>query len=92
MSNFLNEQTVMQFYTEQIDKDSIVFLQGKDEMKADIRGLVVRLMEAETMNAKIGIAVDLWKKLFEASMSFISPDKRGYDKIFSLFDTYVEFG
>ena len=68
----------MQFYIEQIDKDSIVFLQGKDEMKADIRGLVVRLMEAETMNAKIGIAVDLWKKLFEASMSFISPDKRGF--------------
>lgn len=28
MSNFLNEQTVMQFYIEQIDKDSIVFLQG----------------------------------------------------------------
>ena len=25
MSNFLNEQTVMQFYIEQIDKDSIVF-------------------------------------------------------------------
>lgn len=91
MSNFLNEQTVMQFYIEQIDKDSIVFLQGKDEMKADIRSLVVRLMEAETMNAKIGIAVDLWKKLFEASMSFISPDKRGYDKIFSFFDAYVEF-
>ena len=28
MSNFLNEQTVMQFYIEQIDKDRIVFLQG----------------------------------------------------------------
>ncbi len=32
MSNFLNEQTVMQFYIEQIDKDSIVFLQGKEEL------------------------------------------------------------
>ena len=91
MSNFLNEQTVMQYYVEQIDKNSIVFLQGRDELKADIRRLVVELMEADTMNGKIGVAVDLWKKLFEASMSYISPDKRGYDKIFSYFDAYVEF-
>ena len=43
------------------------------------------------MNEKISITKDLWKALFEASMSFIDPDKDGYDKLFKYFDNYVEF-
>lgn len=91
MSTFIDEKTVMQFYIDCIDNDSIEFLKGREEMKATVRGLVGKLLEAETMNSKITIAVSLWKKLFEAAMSFISPDKRGYDKLFKYFDAYVEF-
>lgn len=43
------------------------------------------------MNSKIVIACDLWKVLLETSLSSISPDKSGYDKIFKFFDAYVEF-
>ena len=91
MHQFIDERTVMQFYLEQIDQDNVVFLKDNDEQKAEIRKLIVKMLEAEKMNTRIQIACDLWKLLFEASMSYISPDKRGYDKIFKYFDAYVEF-
>ena len=91
MEHFVNEVTVMQYYIEQMDADKINFLQGKEEKKKVIRGLIVELMEEDKMNYKIQIACKLWKELFDASMSFISPDKQGYDKLFKYFDAYVEF-
>ncbi len=91
MKTFVNEQTVMQFYINQLDADAISFLKGKDAKKAKIRDLVEKLMAAETMNGKITIACDLWKALFDASLSFIDPNKHGYDRIFNYFDSYVEF-
>ena len=91
MEHFVNEVTVMQYYIDQMDADKINFLQGKEEKKKVIRGLIVELMEEDKMNYKIQIACKLWKELFDASMSFISPDKQGYDKLFKYFDAYVEF-
>ena len=91
MEHFVNEVTVMQYYIEQMDADKINFLQGKEEKKKVIRGLITELMEEDKMNYKIQIACKLWKELFDASMSFISPDKQGYDKLFKYFDAYVEF-
>lgn len=91
MEHFVNELTVMQYYIDLIDADKINFLQGKEEKKKVIRGLIVELMEEDKMNYKIQIACKLWKELFDASMGFISPDKQGYDKLFKYFDAYVEF-
>lgn len=91
MENFINEKTVMQFYLEQMDADAILFLKGKDELKGDIRKALEELIAETKMNSKIQIAVGLWKKLFEASMSHLSTNKKGYDKIFKYFDSYVEF-
>ena len=91
MEHFIDEKTVMRFYLERMEKDEISFLQGKDDIKADIRKALEKLIAEEKMNNKIQIAVVLWKKLFEASMSYISPNKKGYDKIFKYFDSYVEF-
>ena len=91
MSNFINEQTVMQFYIDQIDAHQIIFLENKTELKAEIRQAISDLMQAQNMNSKINIACTLWKKLFEASMSTISSNKQGYDKLFKYFDAYVEF-
>ena len=73
------------------EKDEILFLKGKDEFKEDIRGAIEKLIAEFKMNNKIQIAVVLWKKLFEAAMSYLSPNKKGYDKIFKYFDSYVEF-
>ncbi len=91
MEHFIDEKTVMRFYLEQMEKDEIVFLQGKDDLKAAIRESLEKLIEESKMNNKIQIAVVLWKKLFEAAMSYLSPNKKGYDKIFNYFDSYVEF-
>lgn len=91
MEHYLNEKTVMKFYLDQMEKDNIIFLQKKPELKEDIKKLVTELSEEDKMNSKIKIATKLWKKLFEASMTYISPNKQGYDKIFQYFDSYVEF-
>ena len=91
MEHFIDEKTVMRFYLDLMEKDGIVFLKGKDELKKEIKNALEKLIGEEKMNSKIQIAVVLWKKLFEAAMSNISPNKQGYDKIFKYFDSYVEF-
>ncbi len=91
MEHFVNENIVMQFYLEEMGKDSIVFLKGKEEAKKRIKNSIEALMAEEKMNYKIQIACNLWKQLFEAAMSYISPEKEGYDKLFKYFDAYVEF-
>ena len=91
MEHFIDEKTVMRFYLEQIDADEIVFLKGKDELKGDIKKALEKLIDETKMNNKIQIAVGLWKKLFEAAMSYLSPNKNGYDNIFNYFDSYVDF-
>ena len=91
MEHYINEKTVMRFYIECMKKEEILFLQGKDELKAEIKKALEKLIKETKMNNKIQIAIGLWKKLFEAAMSHISPNKKGYDKIFKYFDSYVEF-
>lgn len=91
MEHFIDEKTVMQFYLERIDRDEIVFLKGKDSLKGDIKNALEKLCEESKMNSKVQLAIVLWKKLFEAAMSYISSNKKGYDKIFKYFDSYVEF-
>ena len=91
MEHFIDEKTVMRFYLDCMEGDEILFLQGKEEFKKDIKKALEALIEESKMNNKIQIAVGLWKKLFESAMSFLSPNKKGYDKIFKYFDSYVEF-
>lgn len=91
MEHFVDEKTVMQFYLECMDRDEILFLNGKDDLKKDIKKSLEELIQESKMNNKIQIAVVLWKKLFEAAMSYLSPNKKGYDKVFKYFDSYVEF-
>ncbi|MGN0168729.1 MAG: hypothetical protein ACI4AB_11845 [Acetatifactor sp.] len=91
MQQYVNEKVVMQFFIDQAEQDNIIFLQNHEKEKAEICSLVRELMQEETMNRKIQIACKLWKKLFAASMSYISPDRQGYDKIFKYYDAYVEF-
>jgi hypothetical protein len=74
-----------------MSKDTITFLQGKDIFKARIKDNIEKLSVAESMNDKIGVSKELWKLLFESAMSYIDPDKRGYDELFKYFDEYVEF-
>ncbi len=91
MEHFIDEKTVMRFYLERIEKDEVVFLKGKDSLKTDIKAALEKLCDESRMNSKIQLAVVLWKKLFEGAMSYLSPNKKGYDKIFKYFDSYVEF-
>lgn len=91
MRTFVNEETVMKFYIELIDKGEIVFLKDKNDLSQKIKEQIQKLLAAGNMNEKIMVACALWKLLFEASMSFISPNRSGYDKLFKYFDAYVEF-
>lgn len=87
----VNENSVLEFYLAEMDKDSISFLKNKTAFKKDIRKYIENLRDAENMNEKIEVSKKLWKVLFEAAMSYIDPDKRGYDELFKYFDEYVEF-
>ncbi len=91
MREVINEKVVMQFYLEEIKNDEIAFLVGRPRYKQEIADYINKMINAEKMNEKIKIACGLWKVLFEAAMSFIDPEKQGYDKLFSFFDEFVEF-
>jgi hypothetical protein len=90
MSN-INETTVLNFYLEEMEKDNIIFLQGKEEYKSQIKESIILIRDEKNPNKRIQSAKNLWKNLFEASMSYIDPDKRGYDGLFKYFDEYVNF-
>lgn len=87
----INENVVMQFYLDQLAENNVIFLANKAEQKARIEEHIKHLMNETTMNRKIQVAIGLWKELFDAAMSYINPNKKGYDKILSYFDSYVEF-
>jgi hypothetical protein len=81
----------MDFYIELLDKDSIKFLEGKEEAKTKIKEFISLLQKSEEIHDKIQVAKNLWKILFETSMEFIDPDKQGYDVLFKYFEEFVRF-
>lgn len=91
MRQIINEKTVMAFFIKEAEQDKIAFLKNREVQKAEICSVIRELMKEDTMNRKIRIACDLWKKLFSSAMSYISSNRQGYDKIFRFFDSYVEF-
>lgn len=59
----INENTVLDFYLSELDKDNIDFLQSKEEQKSKIRKCIVDLKNAPHINDKIEVAKVLWKLL-----------------------------
>ncbi len=88
---YLDEEVVLKFYAHALARDEINFLKGKEGLKKEIVKQIEALLKAKEMHDKIMIAKELWKLLFEGAMSYIDPDKRGYDDIFAYFDEYVNF-
>ncbi|BCN30655.1 hypothetical protein [Anaeromicropila herbilytica] len=89
--SIVNETIVLDFYLKEIDEDNISFLKGKDYFKSNVKESIINLRSAQNLSEKIEISKALWKLLFESAMSYIDPDKRGYDELFHYFDEYVEF-
>lgn len=87
----IDENIVLNFYLDEIGRGSIEFLKNRESYKNQIREFIVELRDCEEMHDKIEIAKKLWKVLFEAAMSHIDTDKRGYNDLFNFFDEYVEF-
>lgn len=87
----VNENKVLLYYEQLVKNEKITFLKGR-KRHADLvlRGVEV-LRKSEDMHSRIQAAKDLWKVLFEAAMTYIDPDKSGYDDLFSYFDKFVEF-
>lgn len=91
MRETINEKTVLLFYLKQMEEDKVTFLSGNEEKKENIKGYINKLLSLPDIHMKIQVAKELWKILFEESMSVINPDKKGYDKLFEYFDDYVDF-
>lgn len=91
MKGIINESTVLAFYLKEMEADKVSFLKDKPKAKMKIKELIEELEALPDIHQKIQVAKDLWKVLFEESMSFLVSDKRGYDKIFNYFDEYVNF-
>lgn len=69
----------------------INYLENRENYKNRIAKYIVDLRDSNNINEKINNAKKLWKVLFEAAMTYIDEDKRGYDRLFKFFDEYVEF-
>ncbi|MBE5961953.1 MAG: hypothetical protein E7256_11345 [Lachnospiraceae bacterium] len=91
MDEILNERIVIEFFLSEIDHDSISYLKDRPYYKDKVQKRIEELLASERMNAKIQAAKGVWKALFEAAMTFIDPDKQGYDSLFAYFDEFVEF-
>jgi hypothetical protein len=89
--DYLDERKALNHYVSLIDADRIAFLKGRAEMASRIRSDALALRDAQSLHDRIQVAKSLWKNLFEASMTFIDPDRRGFDALFAYFDRYVEF-
>jgi hypothetical protein len=89
---FVDEQVVLEFYLDLLDKGRVQFLSALDVETEEIRGLVKQLMhERDNAHRRIEVAKALWKRLFELSMSYIDADRTGYDELFKYFNEYVDF-
>ncbi|MEF8874427.1 MAG: hypothetical protein V5A88_07140, partial [Candidatus Thermoplasmatota archaeon] len=87
----IDEETVIDFYLDLIEKDEVKFLEGKAEKKERIGEKLIELKDERELHDRIEAARVLWKLLFESSMEYIDRDKRGYDDLFDYFDEFVEF-
>ncbi|MBK5112219.1 MAG: hypothetical protein KGD59_07395 [Candidatus Heimdallarchaeota archaeon] len=87
----ITEDTVMEFYLNLVKENSIQFLIKQKELKTIVIKNIRILQKESDMHVKIKTAKNLWKALFEAAMTFIDPDKQGFDKLFLYFNRFVEF-
>lgn len=88
--SYISEEVVLKFYIDLIDNDKINFLYNYRN-KSIIKENIKLLINSNKIHDKIEISKNLWKELFESSMSYIDKDKKGYDLLFKYFDEYVSF-
>lgn len=89
--NLVTEEVVLDFYLKLLDERQVSFVR-RDADRAALAGLLVDLKESGIdFHRKITIARRLWKLLFEDAMRALSPDRRGYGRLFEYFDDFVEF-
>ncbi len=88
---FIDETQVLDFYCTLLHEDKITFFVQKPLLKAQLLGCIEGLKDHENLHNRIETAKKVWKILFEASLTSIDPDKRGYDGLFKYFDAYVQF-
>ncbi len=89
--NFIDEKDVLNNYFKLLEQDKISFLTNNPKTKSKIIDALVKLRDESNLHERIQYAKSAWKILFEAAMSYIDPDKSGYDELFKYFDTYVDF-
>lgn len=92
LEGFVDEQVVLKFYLDLLGRRRVQFLSTLDTETKEIQGLVKNLIRERTnAHRRVQVAKKLWKRLFELSMSYIDPNRTGYDKLFKYLDEYVDF-
>ncbi len=89
--NEVNEFIVLDYYITLIQEGKINFLSNRPHYGVKVITSIKQLKASNDMHSRIQSAKELWKLLFEASMTFIDPDKTGYDELFAFFDKFVDF-
>ena len=87
----LNEEIVLDFYLNKVEEGEINFLKRRENYILKVKEYINELKKSKEIHDKIQVAKELWKVLFESAMSYIDPDKRGYNDLFEFFDAYVDF-
>ena len=87
----ITEDIVMEFYLNLVKENHIIFLKEQKVLKKMVVKYIRKLQKDTEIHEKIQTAKELWKVLFEAAMTYIDPDKQGFDKLFRYFDQFVEF-
>ncbi len=87
----ISEKIVIQSFQKSLETDGIEFLKGRDSEKKNLLELLDELAETDDHHQKLITGKKIWKILFEHAMSYIDPDRRGYDNLFAMLDDYVEF-
>jgi len=87
----ISESGIIESYLEHVSSGRVVFLtdpRERDELSVLLSNLSESGMD---LHRKIEVGKRIWKVLFRNALSFLSPDRRGYTKLFGYFDEFVEF-
>jgi len=89
--DLVSEDLLLDFYLDLLKDGRVPYVRDEAEKEA-LAGLLGELRASgEDLHRKITVAKKLWKTLFQAAMSYLDPDRRGYSDLFRYFDDFVDF-
>lgn len=89
--HLIDEKSVLLFYIEQLNNNNVKFLENKQGEKNYLEEKIRLLIDSSSIHEKIELAKEIWKFLMKYALSYMDPDRRGYDRLFDYFDEFIKF-